>query len=1099
MKGDFSRDTFDRKKRYSGVLMQQGRVQLDADWNEQLSIHAHRTHTEAVDVIGQHGAPRGDDGFRVDLLGAAADLTLSKGRIYVGGLLCELEESAPVPARLTTFGNDRLSVEQLDSGGGAFEPGQWVEVSAAGRAHTQLRRVHRVSDSPRMLTLTENLTGFNAAEDLFVRRVVTYTTQPDHPSPPHTAFGSGGAASPPDLSPPALSPPTSPPASPPGGGSPVTSPPADGDGHRQLDLRPGQYIVYLHAWQRHVTALDDPRIRETALGGPDTTTRVKNVWQVNLLPVAGTGGDCATEFEEWEKLIAPATGQMNARVQPVEDDEDPCTLPPSAGYRRLENQLYRVEVHRGGGRERATFKWSRDNGSIQTTIERVEDDTVTVSGLGKDEVLGFTGGQWVEIVDDESELGSSQTEPRPLLRISGQPDHERGEITLSGSVAHLAGRRGLKLRRWDQAGASFGEGIAMTAADTAPDSAGWISLEGGVQVFFSAGLYRAGDYWLIPARTATGDIEWPPFEPQGAEPVPQPPHGVRHHYCRLALLTVVSRSNVTVADCREVFPPLTDITARDVSVDTSRCPDLVSARNVQDAIDVLCANRQGGCTQVAIPGRGWEEVFDRVGAGQDAQICFQAGEYPLSAAVRVRGKGHLKLTGVGRGTRILAPDAEAALVFDNCPSVSVRDLYAETGYVGEERAGRRTDQERPLNGTLTFVNCAAVNVEQTTLKCGAGLLRSSACITVRGDVKDIVAARIRNCELSVGHRQQGVLLVNVARALVEGNAVSVYEKPSRIRVTSEVEDPRLRAALHDILITRATFVPVPPAGRTNVTLKVPGLPPLPAAPAPPPEGSVIHFKTHSSLRKDWELLLTANPLRSDRFTQRALLAHVKRLADRMIADEGFRANFQNFRDLFLRLQQQDRAVASQGVTVGGQVARQVRVINNSIEGVLEGVHVGLSLSEHDARGNPVRNKFDIAGEVTVAGNSILVVLPPDAVKASRNGVFVGNCQSLRVENNDIRLERIADAADIEIEGIRVWGVLGDRLSVSRNDLRPAVMGDKTKFDSGIVIQPHPTTPPIILQTLPPRCWLAVENHIECVKIPRVKAPDNVIRRENFPA
>ena len=35
MKGDFSRDTFDENKNYSSVLMQQGRVMLDADWNEQ--------------------------------------------------------------------------------------------------------------------------------------------------------------------------------------------------------------------------------------------------------------------------------------------------------------------------------------------------------------------------------------------------------------------------------------------------------------------------------------------------------------------------------------------------------------------------------------------------------------------------------------------------------------------------------------------------------------------------------------------------------------------------------------------------------------------------------------------------------------------------------------------------------------------------------------------------------------------------------------------------------------------------------------------------------------------------------------------------------
>ena len=51
MKGDFSRDTFDPLKHFSRVLTQQGRVSLDADWNEQADITAHRTETEARDVI----------------------------------------------------------------------------------------------------------------------------------------------------------------------------------------------------------------------------------------------------------------------------------------------------------------------------------------------------------------------------------------------------------------------------------------------------------------------------------------------------------------------------------------------------------------------------------------------------------------------------------------------------------------------------------------------------------------------------------------------------------------------------------------------------------------------------------------------------------------------------------------------------------------------------------------------------------------------------------------------------------------------------------------------------------------------------------------
>src|SRR5829696_1110831 len=54
-RGDFSRDSFDPIKRFSRVLMQQGRVQLDSDWNEQSDILLHYLRSLARDLIGPHG------------------------------------------------------------------------------------------------------------------------------------------------------------------------------------------------------------------------------------------------------------------------------------------------------------------------------------------------------------------------------------------------------------------------------------------------------------------------------------------------------------------------------------------------------------------------------------------------------------------------------------------------------------------------------------------------------------------------------------------------------------------------------------------------------------------------------------------------------------------------------------------------------------------------------------------------------------------------------------------------------------------------------------------------------------------------------------
>ena len=63
--GDFSRFLFDPRRHYSAVHMQQGRVLLDADWNEQVDIASHRVAIGTIDAVGASGAPAGNAGFGV--------------------------------------------------------------------------------------------------------------------------------------------------------------------------------------------------------------------------------------------------------------------------------------------------------------------------------------------------------------------------------------------------------------------------------------------------------------------------------------------------------------------------------------------------------------------------------------------------------------------------------------------------------------------------------------------------------------------------------------------------------------------------------------------------------------------------------------------------------------------------------------------------------------------------------------------------------------------------------------------------------------------------------------------------------------------------
>ncbi len=93
MKGDFSRSTFEPSNHYTTVRLQQGRVQLDADWNEQMDILVYLLRSQARDLLGPYGAPAAGAGFAITpaLAGDSLDLQIGAGRYYVDGILVENE------------------------------------------------------------------------------------------------------------------------------------------------------------------------------------------------------------------------------------------------------------------------------------------------------------------------------------------------------------------------------------------------------------------------------------------------------------------------------------------------------------------------------------------------------------------------------------------------------------------------------------------------------------------------------------------------------------------------------------------------------------------------------------------------------------------------------------------------------------------------------------------------------------------------------------------------------------------------------------------------------------------------------------------------
>src|SRR4051812_37807264 len=84
MIGDLSRLTRSPGKGYRQVVLQQGRVLLDADFNEQGALAADALRSLTADLIGPYAGPKDEFGFAIAV--DAGAFTIGRGRYYVRGL-----------------------------------------------------------------------------------------------------------------------------------------------------------------------------------------------------------------------------------------------------------------------------------------------------------------------------------------------------------------------------------------------------------------------------------------------------------------------------------------------------------------------------------------------------------------------------------------------------------------------------------------------------------------------------------------------------------------------------------------------------------------------------------------------------------------------------------------------------------------------------------------------------------------------------------------------------------------------------------------------------------------------------------------------------
>ncbi|WP_372740114.1 DUF6519 domain-containing protein [Neptunomonas sp.] len=613
---DLSRIRFDARKDFLGVVMQQGRVQLDSDWNEWIAQLSRRLQAGTLDMFNGSVVPRiTPEGFLIEAVGGA--LSIGAGRIYVDGLLAENHGGAPL----------------------AWNP-QLAELSGTA--------------------------------------AIDYASQPYLRSYPSDDFNNS--------------------ALPEG----------------------GPHLAYVDVWQRDVSAVEQPDLIETAVG-VDTTGRRQTVWQVKVLENVGNiSRDTPDEdIPGWREATEPSAARLSVGVgSPPDEADNPCLISPTAGYRGLENQLYRVEVHTGGTLGTATFKWSRDNATVASRVTHInpERDRITVESIGRDDLLRFNDGDWVEVTDDWRELNNLPGELRRIKAGGGVDEIARtlafdaplpaepasindpGHFPVGGNNATDSSRN-TRVRRWDHAGQVRREdgSVAQNLNDPGsngeiviPPTATGLFIEHGIVVHFdlnpdaalhpSGGEFKSGDYWVFAARSADASVE---LLDRAA------PLGIHHHYARLARV----RFPDDETDFRTLWPAM-------VEGEDCSCSVCVSAESHNNGTATI---------QQAIDG-----IKDTGGI-----VCLGIGTYNIDRPLDVIGARVMTIRGQGWGTSLVGTEPGGIFNIADSKSVSL-EYFTAIASAGKSGVSSVIEAHNIIDLSADHINLIGLAVGSST-SVGLGL------------------------------------------------------------------------------------------------------------------------------------------------------------------------------------------------------------------------------------------------------------------------------------------------------------------------------------------------------------------------------------------
>ena len=460
MGSDRARVSYDPRQQYRSVVMQQGRVTLEADWNESQQITGEEIRSEALDLVGPSGTP--DNGYNIVLTQSPTappyDFYVSDGTMYVGGIRAALLD----PVQYSS---------QADWQDYGPEDPDWVDLNSLAQA------------------------------------------------PPTDEF------------------------------------------------------IYLYLREQEVSAVEDPDLKDVALGGPDTAQRARLLQRIPRVRCSGT--DCASGLDAAEGQWAseglhfdPNTMRLDSwstlSVGPADQPpaQTPCQPQAQGGYIDPDNQLIRVQI---SGVDPLTgnpkFLWGFDDASFLYRIQLYPNDpqNLILQSIPVDNYHQPVRGQAVEVLRTAAELPNGGC----VAALSGfvftldqnyNPDSQSVVVPSSLSLPsdYVASNQSpalpLFLRVWQEE-IVFTPGTAQTLGET------------GLAVTLQAiggRPFHLGDYWLFAVRPATPQMVYPERYWNNL----QQPDGPRQWACPLGVIAWSDQVGTLVSDCRNSFDNLVELSKR---------------------------------------------------------------------------------------------------------------------------------------------------------------------------------------------------------------------------------------------------------------------------------------------------------------------------------------------------------------------------------------------------------------------------------------------------------------------------------------------------------------------------------------------------------